>query len=62
MVKRRNPVAKSPLLRKGGVHRRGKSAQRSLRKHALKLQLGEWLEHDEGWEEKMDRPGQSTLL
>ncbi|MYF69994.1 MAG: hypothetical protein F4181_08525 [Proteobacteria bacterium] len=34
--KPRNPVARSPLLRKGGVHRKSRSAERSRSKRELK--------------------------
>lgn len=34
--KPRNPVARSPLLRKGGVHRKSRSAERMRSKRELK--------------------------
>ena len=34
--KPRNPVARSPLLRKGGVHRKSRSAERMKSKRELK--------------------------
>ena len=34
--KPRNPVARSPLLRKGGAHRKSKSAERMRSKRELK--------------------------
>ena len=34
--KPRNPVARSPLLRKGGVHRKSRSAERMQSKRELK--------------------------
>ena len=34
--KPRNPVARSPLLRKGGAHRRSRSAERMRSKRELK--------------------------
>lgn len=34
--KPRNPVARSPLLRKGGVHRKSRSAERMKSKRKLK--------------------------
>ena len=34
--KPRNPVARSPLLRKGGVHRKSRSAERMRLKRELK--------------------------
>ena len=42
MPKRRaNPVAHSPLLRKGGVHQQARSGQRFKAKQTLKRQLAE---------------------
>ena len=37
--KRKNPLAKSPLLKKGGVHERSKSAERTKKKRELKREL-----------------------
>ena len=36
---RRNPVARAPILRKGGAHQRVRSGER----HKERLQLNEWL-------------------
>lgn len=41
MNKRRNPVAHTPLLRKGGAHEQAKTAQRRTARHALQ---------DEAWD------------
>ena len=38
----RNPVARSPLLRKGGVHEESKKDERRNAKQALEQQLGDW--------------------
>mgnify|MGYP003393857544 CR=1 FL=1 len=40
----RNPVALSPLLRKGGVHERSKSALRTEAKQQLQNELEFWQE------------------
>ncbi len=39
-----NPVARSPLLRKGGVHQRGRSGERQQAQHLLGDLLDEWHE------------------
>ena len=44
--KPRNPVARSPLLRKGGVHRKSRSAERMQSRRNLKDEV----------EDTMDRP------
>ena len=35
MAKKRNPIARDPILRKGGAHFNSKSGQRRNRKHTL---------------------------
>jgi len=40
----RNPVALSPLLRKGGVHEKSKTAKRQQNRQALSEQLDNWRE------------------
>lgn len=35
MAKQRNPVARSPLLKKGGVHQRARSGERQQHRKAL---------------------------
>ena len=40
----RNPVAQSPLLRKGGAHQVSKSGQRGRSRMALSSALDEWFE------------------
>lgn len=40
----RNPVARSPLLRKGGVHQKSKTGQRVQARLALHSVLEEWLD------------------
>jgi hypothetical protein len=43
-VRRRNPVALSPLLRKGGAHEKSKSAIRAEHKQKLQTELIDWHE------------------
>ena len=40
----RNPVARSPLLRKGGAHQETKTNQRRNARQALEGQLEDWRE------------------
>jgi hypothetical protein len=46
----RNPVARSPLLRKGGIHERSKSGLRAEAKQQLQDELEFW---QEGLEEEL---------
>lgn len=39
---RRNPVAAAPILRKGGVHQKSKSAERAQTRVQLKREAGKW--------------------
>ena len=41
-MKRRNFAAKSPLLRKGGVHEKSRSTERAATKKAIRKQLRSW--------------------
>ena len=43
----RNPVVRSPLMRKGGVHEKGKTAKRQQSRQALSAQLDDWREEVE---------------
>ena len=43
--KPRNPVARSPLLRKGGPHEKSRSAKRAQQKRALERQLRDEQDH-----------------
>ncbi len=38
----RNPVARSPLLRKSGAHQETKTSQRRNARYALNTQLEDW--------------------
>lgn len=40
----RNPVARSPLMRKGGVHEKSKTAKRQSSRQLLNTQLDDWRE------------------
>lgn len=42
----RNPVARSPILRKGGAHVQPKSGQRACGRRELESLLDEWLDQD----------------
>jgi len=42
VIKPRNPVAQSPLLRKGGVHEKSASAKRQQLRIRLNQQLDDW--------------------
>jgi hypothetical protein len=46
----RNPVALSPLLRKGGVHERSKSGVRSEVKQLVQEEIGEWSARLDEWD------------
>jgi len=41
-MKKRNPIALNPLLRKGGVHKKAKSGQRRKAKNELKQSARQW--------------------
>jgi len=41
-LKPRNPVAQSPLMRKGGVHEKGATAKRQQTRTKLTQQLDDW--------------------
>ncbi len=46
----RNPVALSPLLRKGGIHEKSKSGIRAEHKQKLQTELIDWREElEEGF-------------
>lgn len=42
LMKHRNPVAAAPLLRKGGVHQKSQSAQRTQARTQLRREIREW--------------------
>ena len=41
-IKPRNPIAHSPLMRKGGVHQKSQSALRKQKRQQLNMQLEDW--------------------
>jgi hypothetical protein len=47
---RGNPVAQNPLLRKGGVHQKSRSAERRGDRKVVEDGVGEWWEDMEGVE------------
>ena len=51
-IKPRNPVARSPLLRKGGVHEIAKSGDRQSNRISLSIALEDW-EDDLAFEREM---------
>ena len=55
-AKHRNPVARSPLLRKGGVHRKSRSAERMKSRQALREETG-----DSGKTPRDDGAGQGRV-
>ena len=44
MLKRRNPIARSPLLRKGGAHVKSKTGQRVRARLTTQNAIDEWQE------------------
>lgn len=42
VLKPRNPVARSPLMRKGGVHEKSATAKRQQAREGLNRQLDDW--------------------
>ena len=42
VLKPRNPVARSPLMRKGGVHEKSATAKRQQAREGLNRQLNDW--------------------
>jgi hypothetical protein len=41
-IKVRNPIARAPILRKGGAHVKSKSSQRTLVKRDIRRKVDEW--------------------
>lgn len=48
MPTRHNPVARSPLLRKGGVHVRSRSGERQAITYNMRNEAANYLSEDEG--------------
>lgn len=48
--KPRNPVARSPLMKKGGVHQKSRTAERQQEKDAVQSEVDEWEEEQSGHE------------
>ena len=48
--KPRNPVARSPIMKKGGVHQKSRSSERRQKNEVIDDELQEWKEdkHDSG--------------
>ena len=47
MPRRRNPIARSPLLRKGGVHKKSKTGQRVRARLTTRDAMDEWQEENQ---------------
>ena len=43
-LQRRNPVAAAPILRKGGVHQRSRTAERAQTRRQLRRECAAWPE------------------
>ncbi len=41
-IKLRNPIARAPILRKGGAHVKSKSSQRTQVKRDIRRKVDEW--------------------
>lgn len=52
----RNPVARSPLLRKGGPHQQNRSGVRHHLRQALEAELDRWREEAEESDQQSDEP------
>ena len=54
----RNPVARSPLLRKGGPHQISRSGERQSRRQALEAELDNWWEESDelDWQTEESAP------
>lgn len=52
----RNPVARSPLLRKGGPHQRSRSGARRQLHQALEAELDEWFHDSDETERQHEEP------
>ena len=50
-IKPRNPVARSPLLRKGGVHEKSRSSERSDTKRDLEDKAADWEDESKAGED-----------
>jgi hypothetical protein len=58
---RGNPVARSPLLRKGGAHQRSTGAERQRQRLSLDDAIEEWLEtRDEASSEERETGGSGS--
>ena len=62
MPTRRNPVAHTPILRKGGVHQRARSGERQAERELLHDLLREGLEeYQENTQQQVD-PGEGNTV
>ncbi len=61
----RNPVARSPLLRKGGVHEKSATAKRQGGKQHLQQSLDDWreeLEFEREFERELNGHSDNSLI
>lgn len=61
-LKPRNPVAQSPLLRKGGVHEKSATAKRQQTREYLNRQLDDWQDDLAFEREMINIIGQKDLV
>ena len=59
-IKPRNPVARSPLLRKGGVHEKSRSSERSDTKRDLEEKVANLDDESEAEDESDADPGNDS--
>jgi len=52
----RNPVARSPLLRKGGPHQRSRSGERRQLRQALDAELDAWFDESDELQTQSEAP------
>lgn len=52
----RNPVARSPLLRKGGPHQRSRSGERHEMHQGIRAELEDWLDELEEMKRQCEEP------
>ncbi len=58
----RNPIARSPLLRKGGPHIRSKTGQRVRSRLSTYSAFDEWLEERENYKSSNKNKGSESSL
>lgn len=56
----RNPVARSPLMRKGGAHAQSKSGQRSRQRLSTLSGIDDWLDELDTSQKQADKKGSNS--